>query len=93
MSFVLHHCIAMVSYSKKNSNHQLDIIIKTKRETFLGRKKTLEDSFENQATQSHKGERIKTYTLKFKLEVMMYGELKGNCSAGRKFNVDVRRIL
>ena len=67
-------------------------MIKTKREIFLERKKNMEDSFENQATQSHKGERIKSYTLRFKLEAVMYVEVHHNRSAGRKFNVDVRRI-
>ena len=52
----------------------------------------MKDSFENQATQSHKGERIKSYTLKFKLEAVIYAELHSNRSAGRKFNVYVRRI-
>ena len=53
----------------------------------------MEDSFENQATQSPKGERIKkSYTLRFKLEAVMYAEVHHNRSAGRKFNVDVRRI-
>lgn len=49
----------------------------------------MEDSFENQATQSHKGERIKSYTLKFKLQAVMYADLHGNRFVGRKFNVDV----
>ena len=54
-----------------------------------GEKKNMEDSFENQATQSHKGERIKSYTLKFKLQAVMYADLHGNRFVGRKFNVDV----
>ena len=52
----------------------------------------MEDSFENQATQSHKGKRIKSCTLKFTLQAVMYSELHGNRSAGRKFNIDMRRI-
>ena len=52
----------------------------------------MEDNFENQATQSHKGKRIKKYTLKFTLQAVMYSELHGNRSAGRKFNVDMWRI-
>ena len=38
----------------------------------------MESSFQNQATQSHKEERIKSYTLKFKLEAVMHSELHGN---------------
>ena len=57
-----------------------------------GEKKNMENSFENQAIQSHKGERVKSYTLKFKLAAVMYAELHGNRSTGRKFNVDVQRI-
>ena len=52
----------------------------------------MEDSFENQATRFHKGKRIKSYTLKRKLEAVMYAELHANPPAGRKFNVDMRRI-
>ena len=52
-------------------------------------RKNMEDSFENQVTQSHKGERIKSYKLQFKLEAVMYAQRYGNHSASRKFNVDV----
>ena len=47
----------------------------------------MEGSFENQATEYHKGERIMSYTLKFKLKAVIYAKLHGNRSAGRKFNV------
>ena len=52
----------------------------------------MEGSFENQATESHKGERIMSHTLKFKLEPVIYAKLHGNRSAGRKINVGIRRI-
>ena len=47
---------------------------------------------DHEATQSHKGEKIKSYTLNFKLEAVKFAELNGNRCAARKFNVDVRRI-
>ena len=52
----------------------------------------MEGSFENQATEYHKGERIMSYTLKFKLKAVIYAKLHGNRSAGRKFNVYIWRI-
>ena len=41
---------------------------------------------------SHKGEHIRSYTLKFKLDAVQYAELHSNRAAVKKFNVDVRRI-
>ena len=40
----------------------------------------------------HKGEHIRSYTLKFKLDAEQYAELHSNRAAAKKFNVDVRRI-
>ena len=52
----------------------------------------MEGSFENQATESHKRERIMSHALIFTLEPVIYAKLHDNRSAGRKINVDIRRI-
>ena len=83
----------MVSHSKEFKFESTNIkAIKTISRGNFAEKK-MEDSFENhEATQSHKGEKIKSYTLNFKLEAVKFAELNGNRPAARKFNVDVRRI-
>ena len=47
---------------------------------------------EESTSTSHKGEHIRSYTLKFKLDAVQYAELHSNRVAAKKFNVDVRRI-
>ena len=42
---------------------------------------------DNQAT-SHKGEKITSYPLKFKLDAISFAQINGNRAAERKFKVD-----
>ena len=51
----------------------------------------IEDS-ETSSSQSHKGSRIKSYTLKFKIVAVKYVEINGNRAAAKKFSVDAKRI-
>ena len=44
---------------------------------------------EESTYQSHKGTRIESYTLKFKLHAVRYTELNSIRDVARKFNVDV----
>ena len=41
---------------------------------------------------SHKGKRVRSFTITFKLRVIAEAEVSGNRSAARKFDVDERRI-
>ena len=41
---------------------------------------------------SHKGKKIKKYSLSFKKEVITYAEIRGNRPASKQFSVDERRI-
>ena len=41
---------------------------------------------------SHKGKKIKKYSLSFKKEVIAYAEIRGNRPASKQFSVDERRI-
>ena len=41
---------------------------------------------------SHKGGKIHSYTVSFKITAIQYAELHGNRAAERKFNVDRKRI-
>ena len=41
---------------------------------------------------SHKGGKIHSYTLEFKMNAIRYAEINGNASTGRKFSVDRKRI-
>ena len=51
------------------------------------------DEFEsNEVTMSHKGKRISSYTLKYKLEAIAYAENNSINSASKKFNVERKRI-
>lgn len=43
-------------------------------------------------TSSHKKETIKSYTLKFKLDVISYAETHGKHAAERKYKIDRKRI-
>ena len=43
-------------------------------------------------TTSHKGEKLKSYTLKFKLDAISYAEIHGNHAAEKKYKVDRKRI-
>ena len=43
-------------------------------------------------TISHKGKKIKKYSLSFKKEVIAYAEIRGNRPASKQFSVDERRI-
>ena len=44
------------------------------------------------ATTSHKGEKISSYTISFKLEVVEFAENKSITAAALKFNVDCHSI-
>jgi len=46
----------------------------------------------NEVAMSHKGKKISSYTLKFKLEAIAYAELNSINSASKKFNVERKRI-
>ena len=51
------------------------------------------DEFEsNEVTMSHKGKRISSYTLKYKLEAIAYAENNSIDIASKKFNVERKRI-
>ena len=41
---------------------------------------------------SHKGEKLRCYTIDFKLEVVRLAELNGNRAAERKYNVDRKSV-
>ena len=41
---------------------------------------------------SHKGEKLRSYTTDFKLEVVRFAELNGNRAAERKYKVDRKRV-
>ena len=41
---------------------------------------------------SHKGEKLKSFTLEFKLAAINYAERHSNRAATRKYNVDEKRI-
>ena len=45
----------------------------------------------NEVAMSHKGKKISSYTLKFKLEVIAYAKLNSINSASKKFNVEKKR--
>ena len=47
--------------------------------------------YEMEAT-SHKGGKVHSCDLEFKVNAIRYAEMNGNASAGRKFNVDRKRI-
>ena len=52
------------------------------------------DEFEsNKVTMSHKGKRISSYTLKYKLEALAYVENNSINSASKKFNVERKHII
>ena len=46
----------------------------------------------NEVAMSHKGKKISSYTLKFKLEAIAFAELNSINSASKKFNVERKRI-
>ena len=46
---------------------------------------------ESQAT-SHKGQKLKNYSLKFKLDAISFAAIHGNHAAEKKYNVDRKRI-
>ena len=41
---------------------------------------------------SHKGKKMKKYSLSFKKEVIAYAEIRGSRPASKQFSVDERRI-
>ena len=43
-------------------------------------------------TSSHKSEKVKSYTLKFKLDAISYAEIHSNHAAEQKYKVDRKRI-
>ena len=43
-------------------------------------------------SQSHKGEKLRNYTISFKLKVLNYAKEKGNRDAARYFHVDRKRV-
>ena len=45
-----------------------------------------------QKTTSHLNEKIRSYTLEFKLTAIDFAEVHGNRASANKFNVDVKRI-
>lgn len=53
-------------------------------------KGNMADDFE--PSQSHKGERLSKYELKFKVNAIVFAEKTNNMAASRKFNMDVKRI-
>ena len=42
---------------------------------------------------SHKGLRIKSYTLKFKIDAVNFAKVHGNHAASRKYAINRRRII
>ena len=50
----------------------------------------MEDKHEKST--SHKGEKNKSYTLEFKLEVIKFAELNSNRAVSKKFHVDEKRV-
>ena len=46
---------------------------------------------DNQAT-SHKGEKIRSYPLQFKLDVISFAQIHGNRASERKFKVKNKRM-
>ena len=46
----------------------------------------------NEVAMSHKGKKVSSYTLKFKLEAIAFAELNSINSASKKFNVERKRI-
>ena len=51
-----------------------------------------DESESNEVTMSHKGKRISSYKLKYKLEAIAYAENNSIDSASKKFNVERKRI-
>ena len=46
----------------------------------------------NEVAMLHKGKKVSSYTLKYKLEAIAYAENNNISSASKKFNVDRKRI-
>ena len=43
-------------------------------------------------TTSHKGEKVKSYTITFKLQVIEYAEINSISAAAQKYNIDRHSI-
>ena len=52
----------------------------------------MDDTRTNEEEISHKGKKIRSYSIKMKIEAVNYAEINGNRAAGRKYGVDEKRM-